>query len=131
MTINIPLNKKGVYEFEYYLDYKEAKNIKVVEFSREDYYYLQKFDYLDFINVNCDALIDLYEEEIILYDKLYKAVKITEILIRHINEERFTKLANILLDCYKLAIKSKTFIEVNCYGCPCTYKAKSNEERKN
>lgn len=128
MTINIPLNRDGIYEFEYYLDYNDANNIKVIEFSGDDYFYLDNLQYFDSINVECDSIIDLYEQEVILYDKLYNAIEITEILIKHINEERFTKLANQMIECFKLAIRSKTFIEVDCYGNPISYSPKSEDK---
>lgn len=117
MKVYVPKNKKGVEEFDCLVE-EETSNLKIVQFTPEDYFYLNKIKYLDSLNVECGCIIDLYEDDIIPLEKLNNAIEITEILIKYINEERFTKLANQMIECFKLAIESKTFVDVYCYGNP-------------
>ncbi len=117
MRVYIPLNKEGIKELEACVE-EETNNMKIIEFSAEDYFYLETKKYLDFLNVECEVLIDLYEDENIPNDKLNNAIEITRILRDNSSEERFVYLANKFIDIFKLAKKCNTYVNIYCYGDP-------------
>lgn len=115
MRVYLPLNEKGKEELENGQE-TETENLKIFEFSSDDYFYLEDKKYLDFLNVECGCLIDLYEEDNITYDQLKNAIEITEILIKQSTEKRFTELANQFLEIFKKAKQSNTYVNIYCYG---------------
>lgn len=115
MKVYIPLNLEGIKELESCVE-EETKNLKIIEFSADDYFYLESMKYLDFLNAECDVLIDLYEDEDIPNDKLNNALEITKILKDNSSEERFINLANKFIDIFNLAIESNTYVNIYCYG---------------
>ena len=115
MKVYVPLNKEGIEELELCFEH-ETKNLKVYVFSSDDYFYLEKCRYLDFLNVECDCIIDLYEDEDIPNEKLKNALNITKILIRQSNDPRFINLAKRFVEIFELAIKCGTYINIYCYG---------------
>ena len=114
MKIYIPLNEIGVNELENWQE-TETDNLKIFELSGDDYRYLEEKKYLDFLNVECDCLIDLYENEDITDDKLANALEITKLLIDNTDDERFIKLLNIFIRAFDLAIKCNTYANIYCY----------------
>ncbi len=117
MKVYVPTNSFGIEELNNGQEL-ETNNLKVFEFSPSDYYYLEEQKYFDFLNVECNCLIDLYEVEDIPVEKICKAIEITNILINQINEERFLKLANDFINIFDLAVKSNTYVSIYCYGDP-------------
>lgn len=120
MKVYVPLNKKGIEELE--LGYEnETINLKIFTFSADDYFYLEKCKYFDFLNVECDCIIDLFEDEDISNEKLKNGLEITKILVKQSNDSRFINLANKFIEIFELAIKCGTYVNIYCYG-------KSNNE---
>ncbi len=117
MKVYLPLNEKGIEELEKCQE-TETENLKVYEFSPNDYFYLENKRYFDFLNVECDCLIDLYEETNITYDKLQNAIEITEILIKQSTDKRFIELGNEFLEIFRKAKQSNTYVNIYCYGNP-------------
>lgn len=117
MKVYIPLNEEGIKELEECQE-EETKNLKIIEFSKDDYFYLERKKYLDFLNIECGVLIDLYEDENIPYNKLNNAIDITKILRDNSSEERFVNLANKFIDIFKLAKECNTYVNIYCYGDP-------------
>jgi hypothetical protein len=115
MRIHIPLYEKGIYELEKWQEL-EANNLKIIEFSSDDYRYLENKKYFDFLNVECNCLIDLYENEDISNEKLPKGLEITRLLIDNTDDERFITLLRKFVDIFELAIKCNTYDNIYCYG---------------
>lgn len=120
MKVYIPLNELGILELEKCQE-EETSNLKIVTFTPDEYFYLESKKYLDFLNVECDCIIDLYEDEDIPNDKLIKALEITQILIKNSNDEKFIHLANKFVEIFNLAIQSNTYVNIYCYGDPNRY----------
>ena len=121
MTIYLPLNEEGMKDYDNQNDPKPTKNLNIYFISGDDYDYLEERNYTDILNVECDTIIDLFEEELIPLEKLPKALEITQILIRNTTEERYIKLLKQFEEIFSLAIKCKTYVIINCYGNPNRY----------
>ncbi len=115
MKVYVPLNDKGIEELEKWSEI-ESENLKIFEFSGDDYFYLEEKRYIDYLNVECNVIIDLYEDEDIPNNKLNNALNITRILRDNSSEERFIKLADTFIYIFKLAITSNTYVNIYCYG---------------
>lgn len=115
MTIFLPLNEKGIKEFEDDNVRDSTKNLNVYDISKDDYDYLEERRYTDILNIECDTIIDLHEEELIPLEKLPKALEITQILIRNTSEERYIELLKQFEKIFSLAIQCKTCVIINCY----------------
>ena len=115
MKVYIPLNEKGVNELNSWQE-TETENLKIVVFSGDDYKYLEDRKYLDFLNVECDCLIDLYENEDIPNEKLKNALEVTELLINNSDDERYIGLLNRFKNIFSLAIDCNTYVNIYCYG---------------
>jgi hypothetical protein len=121
MTIFLPLNEEGTRDYENLQETKPTKNLNIYFISGDDYDYLEERNYTDILNVECDTIIDLFEEELIPLEKLPKALEITQILIRNTSEKRYIKLLKQFEEIFSLAIKCKTYVIINCYGNPNRY----------
>jgi len=115
MKVYIPLNELGVNEFDNMVE-ESTNNLLIIKFDSTEYFYLENMKYLDFINVNCDTLIDLYEEEVIPNEKLKNALEITELLKNNSSDEKYNELLTRFIDIFKKAIDAGTFVGVYCYG---------------
>lgn len=116
MKIYIPLNEKGVIECEQAIFENSTENMKVEYFTSEEYLFLETQKYLDFLNVECDCLIDLYEEENIINEKLNNALEITKIIKKNTDDEKYIALLNRFIDIFELAIECNTYVNIYCYG---------------
>ncbi len=114
MKIYILLNKEKINKKTKYLIKEDSINMKVVEFCNDDYHYLDEEGYFDSMNIEIESLLNIYSYEKITCDKLDKLIKRTHHSIDSKKNERFTKLANKMIDCYKLALELKTLIVFYC-----------------
>ena len=78
----------------------------------EDLYLLMEEYLFNFIDDECDLLINMYEEEWIEGDNLPKALEITDRMINNSDNEEFLKLAKEFRELVKKAIELNT-----CVGC--------------
>ena len=108
--ILVPLNETGVedlYQGNIYKGNFINANFKYMLFNEETYYFLEK-KLFDFINVECDMLINMYEEEIADPSKLLKIQDTTDLLLRNNDDEKFSELIEEFKELLKLAIEKKT-----------------------
>lgn len=82
-----------------------------MKFHEDGYYLLEEYLF-NFINVECDLLINMYEEEWIEGENLPKVLEITERMINNSDDEEFLKLANEFRNLVEKAIQCQT-----CMGC--------------
>ncbi len=100
-------------------DYKiwdeEKSDIKDIywfmKFHEDTYLLMEKYLF-NFIDAECNLLINMYEEEWIEGDNLQKVLKITERMIGNSDNEEFIKLANEFYKLVEKAIENDT-----CVGC--------------
>ena len=64
----------------------------------------------DFINVECDTLINMYEEEILDTDQLDKAINIIEVIISNTDDKTLLQFAQMLLELLNLAKRNRTIV---------------------
>ena len=78
-------------------------------FDEKAFLLMEKYLF-NFINAECDLLINMYEEEYIDLDQLSKAEEITKCMINNSDNREFIKLANKFLSIVKKAISLNTFV---------------------
>lgn len=94
--ILVPLNEEGLnelYSYDIYKDDYVSNNIKAMIFHEDTFCYMES-RLFDFINVECNLLINIYEEEIAETDQLMKILDITDLLIKNSDDEKFLEFAN-------------------------------------
>lgn len=114
MKIYILLNKEKISKKTKVLINEDSLNMKVVEFSNEDYKCLNDLRYFGCINNKLRSLVKVYKYENISYKNLDEIIKITTDFKKKDTSIQFAKLADKLIDCYKLAIELETLIIVYC-----------------
>ena len=78
----------------------------------EDIYLLMEKYLFNFIDAECNLLINMYEEEWIEGDNLSKTLEITDIMINNSDNEKFVDLAKEFRALVEKAIQYNT-----CVGC--------------
>ncbi len=78
----------------------------------EDTYYLMEKYLFNFIDAECNLLINMYEEEWIEGDNLPKTLEITDRMINNCDNEEFLELAKEFRTLVEKAIEHNT-----CVGC--------------
>ena len=76
----------------------------------EDTFYYMESKLFDFINVECDTLINMYEEEILDTDQLDKAINIIEVIISNNDDKTLLQFAQMLLELLNLAKRNRTIV---------------------
>ena len=76
----------------------------------EDTYYEMESMLFDYINVECDIIINMYEEAIVENNQLEKVLLLTNSLLESSKDEKFIKFATEFKSLVELAIKKKTVI---------------------
>ncbi len=82
-----------------------------MKFHEDSYVLMEKYLF-NFIDAECNLLINMYEEEWIEEDNLSKALEITERMMNNSDDEKFLELAGEFLGLLKKALELKT-----CVGC--------------
>ena len=107
-----PLNDEGqneLYENSIYKDDYLSKNLKYMSFHEDTYIYMEE-KLFDFINVELDLLINMYEEVIVENDQLPQLKDLTQCLIRNSDDDRFIRFASDFLDLVQTAIDQGTIV---------------------
>lgn len=108
--ILVPLNENGeeqLYNYDFYDDKGGVNsNFKFMMFNEETFLYMEK-RLLDFINVECDVLINMYEEEILEHEQLPKARQTIEKVLRNTDDKRLIEFACELEDLIDFAVENK------------------------
>nr|WP_027871452.1 hypothetical protein [[Eubacterium] cellulosolvens] len=110
--INVPLNIKGMREFEAYED--EMPNVKTFELTQEEYEYLRKTQGLfSEFDEKFGTIIDVCEEERISFDDLPEALCIAK---EHLKKSKTGKCAiEKVIESLECAIESRSFWEIDIY----------------
>ncbi len=112
----VPKNEEAYNEMCNYSVWDDEKgDIKDCFFSmkfHEDAFYLMEEYLFNFIDAECNLLINMYEEEWIEDDNLPKALDITNRMINNSDNEEFIRLAEQFRNLIEKAIEHKT-----CVGC--------------
>ncbi|SFA88450.1 hypothetical protein SAMN05216249_10499 [Acetitomaculum ruminis DSM 5522] len=112
--INVPLNEEGVRELDN-LD-KNISNVATFELNEQEYNYLRKpLGLFSKFDKNFGTIIDVCEEERIIYDDLDKAIGLVQKERKKLKEPEEKKALDIVEDSLKLAQKSKTFWEIDIF----------------
>ena len=114
--ILVPVNSDAYEELDNYSFFDNAKN-KVKDgflYMRfhEDKYCLMEEYLFNFIDAECDLLINMYEEEFIDLDKLPQVLEITDRMISSSDNNEFIELANEFRKLVCKAIEYKTCVGV-------------------
>ena len=80
----------------------------IVEDEDFEYYETRVFD---FINVECNILIDKYEEETLECNKISKAIEIVKILLNNSDDQKFVEFAKRLLELFIYAKENGKDVE--------------------
>jgi hypothetical protein len=110
--ILVPLNDKAtecLYGYDIYENGEIRSDIVGIEFHEDTFYYMEN-RLFDFINVECDLLINMYEEEVLENNQLDKAMNITQIIIDNTDDEALLDFAHKLLRLMNLAKESGTVV---------------------
>ncbi len=78
-------------------------------FDEKSFLLMEKYLF-NFIDAECDLLINMYEEEYADSDKLPKIVEITKRMINNSDNQNFINLANKFLTIVEKAISLNTFV---------------------
>ena len=116
--ILVPLNKKALEDLYRYKIYKKhcqedeciIKDTFKAMIFHEDTYYEMESMLFDYINVECDIIINMYEEAIVENNQLEKVLLLTNSLLESSKDENFIKFATEFKSLVELAIKKKTVI---------------------
>ena len=112
--ILVPINKKASDALSDYSFYdKEADKVKegfLYMRFHEDHYCLMEEYLFNFIDAECDLLINMYEEEFANQDVLPSILEITERMIGSSDNEEFILLANEFKELVEKAIQFNTCI---------------------
>lgn len=90
------------------LHYDELEKYIIVEDDDFEYYETRLFD---FINVECNLLIDKYEEETLECNEIPKAIEIVEILLNNSDEQKFIGFTKRLLELFTYAKENGKDVE--------------------
>ncbi len=82
-----------------------------MKFHEDTYCFMEKYLF-NFIDAECNLLINMYEEEWIENDNLTKTLEITDRMINNSDNEEFIELAKEFRDLVVKAIDNNT-----CVGC--------------
>ena len=114
--ILVPKNENAINNMADYHFLDEDRNEVREDFLfmkfHEDTYLLMEKYLFDFINVECDLLINMYEEEWIDGENLSKTLEITGRMISNCDNKEFHELAMKFRDLVEKAIHFGT-----CVGC--------------
>lgn len=110
--ILVPIDKEAaakLYQGEIYTDGEISSDMVGLVFKEDTFYYMES-KIFDFINVECNTLINMYEEEILDADKLDKAGAVVELIIRNSDDTQVLAFTGILLDLIRSAKKYGTIV---------------------
>lgn len=102
--IRVPKDEKAMDDYDHGMQKKEQMEEMIM--SEEQFYTLWNMGVFDMINIECDALIDDYEEEYLALDKIPKAIEIVNRIISTNSNEKLIELREML----KLAMEYKTLV---------------------
>ena len=110
--IIVPLDDiatEQLYECDIYQNGEIRNNMVGIVFHEDTFYYMEK-RLLDFINVECGLLINMYEEEVIENNQLDKAIDTVELVMNNSDDSVLLNFAQTLLSLLKLAKKQGTIV---------------------
>ena len=108
--ILVPKNQlamEKMYQYDIYDENGISDNFYCMIFHEDTFNYMEK-RLFDFINVRCNLLINMYEEEIAEKEQLQCVLAVTDMLISNSEDERFLKFASDFREMVTLAIESNT-----------------------
>ena len=109
--ILVPKDENGLnllYDGNIYTDKGEiCDKFHSMKFDEKQFLLMEKYLF-NFICLECDVIITMYEEEWVDGDKLKTIQKLTEYSLNTSDNEEFIELANKFLNLVKLAIELKT-----------------------
>ena len=110
--ILVPVNDEAtelLYKGEIYINGEISNDMIGLIFYEDTFYYMES-KLFDFINVECDTLINMYEEEILDADQLDKAINIIEVIISNTDDKTLLQFAQMLLELLNLAKRNRTIV---------------------
>ncbi len=112
--INVPLNEKGVIEFEQNDD--NMPNVKSYNLTEDEYIALRKKGGLfDKFDDSFGTIIDICEEERINLEDIPKAIMIVEKYKQKTRDSITLEGAYKILESLNVALQSKTFWEIDIF----------------
>ncbi len=112
----VPKNENAVNDMADYNFWDEAKNdvrddYLFIKFHEDTYLLMEKYLF-NFIDAECNLLINMYEEEWIEGENLQKTLQITDRMINNCDNDEFIELAKEFRMLVEKAIEYNT-----CVGC--------------
>lgn len=110
--ILVPKNSDAaerLYVYDIYDNGEICSDMVCLEFHEDTFYYMES-RILDFINVECDLLINMYEEEVLENEQLDSAINIVDILVRNSDDDAVITFGKKLLDLMRLAKECGTVV---------------------
>lgn len=95
--------------YEFRKDDKIADDFSYMVFHEDTFLYMEK-RLFDFINVELDILINMYEEEYIENDKLEKVREIISTIVKNTDDQKLVEFANQFQGLIDIAIEKNTEI---------------------
>lgn len=109
--ILVPRDERGLnllYDGHIYTEKGEVSDkFYSMRFNEKQFLLMEKYLF-NFICLECDLIITMYEEEWVEGDKLITIQKLTEKALNVSDDEKFIELAKQLLNLVRLAIELKT-----------------------
>ena len=110
--IIVPLDAAAadqLYEYDIYQNGEIRNGMVGLVFYEHTFYYMEK-RLLDFINVECGLLINMYEEEVLENDQLDKGIQVVELVMNNSDDSVLLDFAQKLLELLRLAKKQGTIV---------------------
>lgn len=110
--IIVPLDAAAadqLYEYDIYQNGEIRNGMVGLVFYEDTFYYMEK-RLLDFINVECGLLINMYEEEVLENDQLDKGIQVVELVMNNSDDSVLLDFAQKLLELLRLAKKQGTIV---------------------
>ncbi|WBW97308.1 hypothetical protein [Oceanirhabdus sp. W0125-5] len=108
--IRVPKDGKAAEDY----DYGVQKPSQMIDWilNEEEYYKLDLLEVFNELNIGCNIIIDDFEEEVIIYDKLDKALDIVDKIIikNQASKKDNIEVLNKLKDMVIYAIENKTIV---------------------
>lgn len=102
--IRVPKDEKAMRDYDYGIQRKEQMEEMIL--TKEQYENLDNIGIFDRINEKCDILIDDYEEEVLVLEKIPLALEVVNQFINNNESEELIQLNKML----NLAISNKTLV---------------------
>ena len=102
--IRVPKDEKAMEDYDYGVEKQDQMEEMIL--SEERYKVLNDTGVFDKINEKCDIIIDDYEEEVLVLDKIPMALEVVNQLIESNSNEELVELKKML----DLAVTYKTIV---------------------